>query len=39
MRHDRQKVLKEIEIFHYCQGHENILQLIEFYEEENWWAF
>jgi MAP kinase interacting serine/threonine kinase len=36
MRHDRQKVLKEIEIFHYCQGHENILQLIEFYEEENW---
>lgn len=35
MRHDRQKVLKEIEIFHYCQGHENILQLIEFYEEEN----
>lgn len=36
MRHDRQKVLKEIEIFHYCQGHDNILQLIEFYEEENW---
>lgn len=34
-RHDRQKVLKEIEIFHYCQGHENILQLIEFYEEED----
>jgi MAP kinase interacting serine/threonine kinase len=36
IRHDRQKVLKEIEIFHYCKGHENILQLIEFYEEENW---
>lgn len=34
-RHDRLKVLKEIEIFHYCQGHENILQLIEFYEEED----
>jgi MAP kinase interacting serine/threonine kinase len=34
-RHDRQKVLKEIEIFHYCQGHDNILQLIEFYEEES----
>lgn len=34
-RHDRLKVLKEIEIFHYCQGHDNILQLIEFYEEED----
>lgn len=31
----RLKVLKEIEIFHHCQGHENILQLIEFFEEDD----
>ncbi|XP_013412033.1 MAP kinase-interacting serine/threonine-protein kinase 1 isoform X2 [Lingula anatina] len=30
----RHKVFKEIEIFHHCQGHENILQLIEYFEEE-----
>lgn len=31
----RNKVLKEIEIFHHCRGHENILQLIEYFEEED----
>lgn len=30
----RHRVLKEIEIFHHCQGHENILQLIEYFEED-----
>jgi MAP kinase interacting serine/threonine kinase len=27
--------LKEIEIFHHCKGHENILQLIEYFEEND----
>ncbi len=31
----RSKVLKEIEIFHLCRGHDNILQLIEYFEEED----
>ena len=31
----RRKVLKEVEIFHYCKGHENILQLVEYFEEED----
>ncbi len=31
----RHKVLKEVEIFHHCKGHENILQLIEYFEEED----
>lgn len=31
----RHKVLKEIEIFHHCKGHENILQLIEYFEEDD----
>ena len=30
----RNKVLKEIEIFDFCKGHENILQLVEYFEEE-----
>jgi len=30
----RAKVLKEVEIFHHTKGHENILQLIEYFEEE-----
>jgi MAP kinase interacting serine/threonine kinase len=30
----RNKVLKEIEIFHHCQGHPNILQLNEYFEED-----
>jgi MAP kinase interacting serine/threonine kinase len=29
----RSKVLKEIEIYHLCQGHQNIIQLIEYFEE------
>lgn len=31
----RQKMLKEIETFHHCRGHENILQLIEYFEEDD----
>jgi len=31
----RHRVLKEIEIFHHCQGHDNILQLVEYFEEDN----
>ena len=31
----RHRVLKEIEIFHHCQGHKNILQMVEFFEEED----
>lgn len=34
-QYSRRKVLKEIEIFHYCHGHENILQLVEYFEEED----
>lgn len=32
---NRHKVLKEIEIFHHCKGQENIIQLIEYFEEED----
>ena len=32
--YNRKKILKEIDIFTHCQGHENILQLNEFYEED-----
>jgi MAP kinase interacting serine/threonine kinase len=31
----RSKMLKEIETFHHCRGHENILQLIEYFEEDD----
>lgn len=31
----RLRVLKEIEIFHHCQGHKNILQLVEYFEEDD----
>ncbi len=31
----RKKVFKEIEIFHHCKGHDNILQLIEYFEEDD----
>ena len=31
----RIKVLKEIDIFHHCKNHDNILQLIEFFEEDD----
>ena len=30
---NRSKVLKEIEIYHLCRGQRNIIQLIEFFEE------
>jgi len=30
----RQKVLKEVEIFHMCLGHPHILQLLEYFEED-----
>lgn len=33
--YNRRKVLKEIEIFHCCRGHENILQMVEFFEEDD----
>ena len=33
MDYNRSKILKEIDIFHHCQGHKNILQLNEFFEE------
>ncbi|KAK7501147.1 hypothetical protein BaRGS_00007632, partial [Batillaria attramentaria] len=31
----RSKVFKEIEIFHNCHGNENILNLVEYFEEED----
>jgi len=31
--HSRSRVFKEIETFHHCQGHKNIIQLIEYFEE------
>lgn len=33
--HSRSRVFKEVEMFHHCQGHENIIQLLEFFEEED----
>jgi len=33
--HSRDRVFKEVETFHHCQGHPNIIQLIEFFEEED----
>jgi MAP kinase interacting serine/threonine kinase len=33
--HSRSRVFKEVETFHHCQGHPNIIQLIEFFEEED----
>lgn len=32
--HSRSRVFKEVETFHHCQGHPNIIQLIEFFEDE-----
>ena len=32
--YSRSKVLKEIEIYHLCRGQQNIIQLIEFFEEQ-----
>ena len=31
----RSKLLKEIEIYHMCRGQKNIIQLLEFFEEED----
>merc|ERR1719369_2633460 len=31
--HSRSRVFKEIETFHHCQGHKNIIQLVEYFEE------
>ena len=33
--YNRSRVLKEIELNYLCGGHENIIQLVEFFEEEN----
>lgn len=32
--HARARVFREVETFHYCQGHPGIIQLIEFFEDE-----
>lgn len=32
--HARARVFREVETFHHCQGHANILQLLEFFEDE-----
>ncbi|XP_003423814.1 MAP kinase-interacting serine/threonine-protein kinase 1 isoform X2 [Nasonia vitripennis] len=32
--HARERVFKEVETFHHCQGHPNIIQLIEFFEDD-----
>ena len=34
--YNRSKVLKEIEIYHLCRGHQNIIQLIEYFEEDEY---
>jgi MAP kinase interacting serine/threonine kinase len=31
--HSRTRVFKEIDTFHHCQGHSNIIQLVEYFEE------
>lgn len=31
--HARARVFREVETFHYCQGHPHIIQLIEFFED------
>merc|ERR1712061_49916 len=33
--HIRARVFKEIDLFHHCQGHKNIIQLIEYFEESD----
>ncbi|XP_031351861.1 MAP kinase-interacting serine/threonine-protein kinase 1-like isoform X3 [Photinus pyralis] len=32
--HARARVFREVDTFHHCQGHPNIIQLIEFFEDE-----
>jgi len=31
--HSRSRVFKEIDLFHHCQAHKNIIQLVEYFEE------
>lgn len=33
--HARARVFREVETFHHCTGHPGILQLIEFFEDED----
>lgn len=33
--HARARVFREVETFHHCQGHPGILQLMEFFEDED----
>ena len=33
--HSRARVFKEIELFHHCQGHDNIIQLVEYFEQSD----
>jgi len=33
--HSRSRVFKEIDMFHHCQGHHNITNLIEYFEESD----
>uniref|UniRef100_A0A1B6FU12 non-specific serine/threonine protein kinase n=1 Tax=Cuerna arida TaxID=1464854 RepID=A0A1B6FU12_9HEMI len=33
--HSRSRVFKEVETFHHCQGHPGIIQMLEFFEDEN----
>jgi len=32
--HSRARVFKEIDLFHHCQAHKNIIQLVEYFEEQ-----
>ena len=34
-RHSRARVFKEIDLFHHVQGHKNIIQLIDYFEESD----
>ena len=31
--HSRARVFKEIDLFYHCQGHKNIIQLVEYFEQ------
>ncbi|KAF8784956.1 MAP kinase-interacting serine/threonine-protein kinase 1-like [Argiope bruennichi] len=33
--HPRERVFREIETFHHCRGHQNIIQLVQFFEESD----
>lgn len=33
--HSRIRIIKEIELFHLCAGHSNIVQLLEYFEEDD----